>query len=187
MVSSDFEIGRNSGNSLCSARWTPSSISFFFFYHFLSTFVPIFVSRYPPLEGWRERKRKRKRERHGGFALFSFARNRCIGKRGWYRSVVKHRSLAGNFGLVVVVSNQLTRRKRKISEFRSTYSHELFAIPTFLLKSLGYEGVSSNGIPKQQMQLFSSSLTDNCRAYWSGEGIREILGKKGFVEFFLSS
>lgn len=186
MVSSDFEIGRNSGNSLCSARWTPSSISFGFFFFYPPSF-PFLFPDIPPLEGWRERKRKRKRERHGGFALFSFARNRCIGKRGWYRSVVKHRSLAGNFGLVVVVSNQLTRRKRKISEFRSVLPRAFCNPPLSSPKSLGYEGVSSNGIPKQQMQLCSSSLTDNCRAYWSGEGIREILGKKGFVEFFLSS
>lgn len=184
MVSSDFEIGRNSGNSLCSARWTPSSISFAFFF-FLSFSIHLrshFCFQISPPSKDGEKEKGKERERHGGFALF-FVREEQV-YRGWYRSVVKHRSLAGNFGLVVVVSNQLTRRKRKISEFRSTYSHELFAIPTFLLKSLGYEGVSSNGIPKQQMQLCSSSLTDNCRAYWSGEGIREILGKKGFVEFF---
>lgn len=180
MVSSDFEIGRNSGNSLCSARWTPSSISFGFFFFYPPSFPFLFPDIPPSKDG--EKEKGKERERHGGFALF-FVREEQV-YRGWYRSVVKHRSLAGNFGLVVVVSNQLTRRKRKISEFRSTYSHELFAIPTFLLKSLGYEGVSSNGIPKQQMQLCSSSLTDNCRAYWSGEGIREILGKKGFVEFF---
>lgn len=118
-----------------SARWTPSSISFGFFLLFLSSSPFHFSSPISTLQGW---KRKRKRERSRSVFPSRGTVDRCIGKRGWYRSVVKHRSLAANFGFVQWWWWQpVISLRDESAKFRNLdlYSHELSAI----LKSLEYE------------------------------------------------